>query len=120
MKFAFSFFIFFLLYSCQQIVDNGFDREQEANYTSPYMGKWVGTYQGQESGNITINVSKSGSIFGTYGQNSELAVSYVLDDGVLLPVNSEDIMFILYGSLINKKGTWKRGNLQGTWTLTKQ
>lgn len=123
MKYSLFFFasIFLSLFSCQQILDARYEEEIRENYTSPYMGKWVGTYSGQGSGNLIINVAKSGSISGTYGQDGEILISSVLDNGALLPVNSNDPnFFILYGSLNDKKGTWKKNNLQGNWTLTKQ
>lgn len=85
------------------------------------MGKWVGNYNGEESGTLTITVAKSGSILGVYGQESRTFISNVFDDGSIFPVNSDDPMaLILYGSLNQKKGTWKKSNLQGTWTLMKQ
>lgn len=122
MRYSIFFFAVILLFlsSCQRILDEHYDREMEANYTSPYMGRWVGNYGGGESGTLTINVAKNGRISGTFGQNSEILVSSVLDNGALLPVNSDDPLFVLYGSLIEKKGTWKKDKKQGTWTLTKQ
>lgn len=106
--------------SCDQITDNYYEHQAQENYTSPYMGKWVGSYTGQGSGNITLSVSKSGNITGTYGQNNDGLVSYVYDDGTLQPVLSENYTFFLYGKLKDKKGTWKNGMLSGDWTLTKQ
>ena len=122
MRYSIFFFAVTLLFlsSCQRILDEHYEREMESNYTSPYIGKWVGTYNGEENGTLIINVAKNGRISGTYGQNSEILVSSVLDNGALLPVNSEDLLFILYGSLIQKKGTWKKDKKQGTWTLNKQ
>ncbi|MCD9853487.1 hypothetical protein LUD75_02130 [Epilithonimonas sp. JDS] len=106
--------------SCDRITDNYYEHQAQENYTSPYMGKWVGSYTGQGSGNITLSVSKSGNITGTYGQNNDALVSYVYDDGTLQPVLSENYTFFLYGKLKDKKGTWKNGTLSGDWTLTKQ
>jgi hypothetical protein len=125
MKYSFLFsvliLILFSVLSCNRILDNYFEKEAQQNYTSPYMGKWVGTYNGEESGTLSITVAKSGSILGIYGQEAKTFISNVFDDGSILPVNSDDPMFfILYGSLYQKKGTWKKSNLQGTWTLTKQ
>jgi len=106
--------------SCDQIIDNYYEQQAQENYTSPYMGKWVGTYTGQGNGNLIISVAKSGSITGNYGPNNEMILSSVLDDGSLIPVISETPLFVLSGSLIHKKGTWKNGNLTGEWTLTKR
>jgi len=106
--------------SCDRITDNYWKQKEEENHTSPFMGKWVGNYNGQEVGTLTIEVSKSGSIFGSLGQSEVDLSSYVYDDGTLQPVNSNTLTFVLYGNLKDQKGTWKDKDKQGTWTLTKQ
>lgn len=106
--------------SCDRISDNYWEKKEQENHTSPFMGRWVGNYAGNEGGTLTISVSKGGNITGTYGQNNEALASYVYDDGTLQPVISDNNTLILYGNLKDKKGTWKRNNNQGTWTLTKQ
>lgn len=115
------FFIMLLsLASCDRIIDNYYEQEAQENYTSPYMGKWVGNYTGQGNGTLIISVAKSGSITGNYGPNNDMVLGFVLDDGALTPVISETPIFTMYGSLNTKKGTWKNGDLTGDWTLTKQ
>jgi len=114
------FVAFYTFISCDQITDNYYEHQAQENHTSPFMGKWVGNYSGNEGGPLTISVSKGGTITGTYGQNNEGMASYVYDDGTLQPVISDSYTFILYGNLKDKKGTWKNGNLTGNWTLTKQ
>lgn len=106
--------------SCDQITDNYWEKKEQENYTSPYMGKWVGSYQGNESGNLILSVAKSVNITGTYGPNNEMIISLVRDDGALNPMLSDTPIFLMYGSLIEKKGTWKNKDKQGSWTLTKQ
>lgn len=106
--------------SCDRIIDNYYEQQAQENYTSPYMGKWVGNYTGQGNGTLIISVAKSGSITGNYGPNNDMVLGFVLDDGALTPVISETPIFTMYGSLNTKKGTWKNGNLTGDWTLTKQ
>lgn len=112
--------LFFTISSCDRITDNYWKQKEEENHTSPFMGKWVGTYNGQKVGTLTIEVSKSGSIFGSLGQSEVDLSSYVYDDGTLQPVNSNTSTFVLYGNLKDQKGTWKDKDKQGTWTLTKQ
>ncbi|KFC21206.1 hypothetical protein [Epilithonimonas lactis] len=115
------FFITLLfLTSCDRIIDNYYEQQAQENYTSPYMGKWVGNYTGQGNGTLIISVAKSGSITGNYGPNNDMVLGFVLDDGALTPVISETPIFTMYGSLNTKKGTWKNGDLTGDWTLTKQ
>lgn len=115
------FFIMLIsLTSCDRIIDNYYEQEAQENYTSPYMGKWVGNYTGQGNGTLIISVAKSGSITGNYGPNNDMVLGFVLDDGALTPVISETPIFTMYGSLNTKKGTWKNGDLTGDWTLTKQ
>ncbi len=106
--------------SCDRISDNYWDQKDQENYTSRYMGKWVGSYTGQGNGNLIISVSKSGNITGTYGPNNDMVLGFVMDDGALTPVVSDTPIFTMYGSLNTKKGTWKNGSLTGDWTLTKQ
>jgi hypothetical protein len=106
--------------SCDRIIDNYYEHQAQENCTSPFMGKWVGSYTGQGNGNLILSVSKSGNITGTYGANNEMVLGFVMDDGALTPVISDTPIFTLYGSLNTKKGTWKNGSLTGDWTLTKQ
>lgn len=106
--------------SCDRIIDNYYEQQAQENYTSRYMGKWVGSYTGQGNGDLILSVSKSGNITGTYGPNNDMVLGFVMDDGALTPVISETPIFTMYGSLNTKKGTWKNGDLTGDWTLTKQ
>lgn len=106
--------------SCDQISDNYWEKKEQENHTSPFMGKWVGTYSGAQVGTLTIEVSKSGNITGSLGRTEVDLASYVYDDGTLQPVMSNTLNFTLYGNLKDKKGTWKDKDQQGTWTLTKQ
>jgi len=106
--------------SCDQISDNYWEKKEQENHTSPFMGKWVGTYSGAQVGTLTIEISKSGNIIGSLGRTEVDLASYVYDDGTLQPVMSNTLSFTLYGNLKDKKGTWKDKDQQGTWTLTKQ
>lgn len=106
--------------SCEQILDNYWEKKEQENHTSPFMGRWAGTYYGTEAGTLVIEVSKSGNITGTLGMTEVDLASYVYDDGTLQPVLSNTLTFTLYGNLRDKKGTWKNKDKQGSWTLTKQ
>ncbi|MDP9954556.1 hypothetical protein J2X97_000193 [Epilithonimonas hungarica] len=112
--------ILFAITSCDQITDNYWQQKEEENHTSPFMGKWVGTYNGNEVGTLTLDISKNGNITGSLGRTEVDLASYVYDDGTLQPVISNTLSFTLYGNLKDKKGTWKDKDKQGTWTLTKQ
>lgn len=111
----------FTLISCSQIVDNYLEERDRDRYTSPFMGKWVGTYNGDESGNLTIEIAKSGIVSGSYGADEWSTVaSNVYDTGELMPPNTNNARTILlYGNLNKKTGTWKKKDQQGTWTLAK-
>lgn len=106
--------------SCDRILDNYWKQKEEENHTSPFMGRWIGTYNGAKAGTLTIEVFKSGNITGSLGRTETDLASYVYDDGTLQPVMSNTLTFTLYGNLKDKKGTWKDKDQQGTWTLTKQ
>lgn len=106
--------------SCDRILDNYWKEKEQENYTSPFMGRWIGTYNGAQAGTLSIEVSKSGNIIGSLGRTEVDLASYVYDNGTLQPVMSNSLTFTLYGNLNDKKGTWKDKDQQGTWTLTKQ
>ena len=48
-RFLFLFFLFSVFNSCQDILDESYKKEMNELYTSPYMGKWAGSFNGQES-----------------------------------------------------------------------
>ncbi|WP_260256897.1 hypothetical protein [Elizabethkingia miricola] len=99
-------------------------REREAikNYTSPYMGTYVGGLSGNVTGTLTINIKKSGSveITKTVSGNSETFLQgIVFEGGALDKVSSPSTGFTLYGNLNSKTGTWTQGSWSGTWSVTK-
>lgn len=111
----------FTVISCGRIIDGYLEEKAKERYTSPFMGKWVGTYTGDESGSLSITVAKSGQISGVYGPYNDEIFNSVSDDGVLGAISSNNPMFFYFhGNLITKKGTWRRSNLKGEWTITKQ
>jgi len=114
----------FLLSSCSEIIDNVHQNQEQENYVSPYMGKWVGTYSGEVSGTLIMNVTKSGGMEVTRTVNSNVEEVYYTSlqgaaNGALNPAPSPK-GFILYGSLQTKSGSWKIQNWSGSWSVTKQ
>ncbi|MBB6371851.1 hypothetical protein [Chryseobacterium shigense] len=115
------------LFSCTEtgdIIDNGYQNNAQENYTSPYMGKWVGTYSGNAiDGTLILNVSKSGSIEVKRGGNGTMDEVYYTSlqgsGGALNPAPSPK-GFILYGSLHTKSGTWNFQHWSGSWSVAKQ
>jgi len=112
------------LFSCQEILDNQRERDEQENYTSPYKGTWIGNYTGQENGTLTLIVAKNGYtevIKTSQFSDSETFYSGMITDyGALQSVSSQASGFVLYGNLQNKSGTWKKGEWSGNWSLTKQ
>ena len=125
MKWSLLFFILglFSLSSCERILDNYWEREAEENYVSSFKGIWKGNYSGNEIGGLNLEVAKNGyiSIIRTTQFSTETTSlsGMVRDDGALQSVIMES-GFTLYGNLLTKSGTWKKGEISGTWELTKQ
>lgn len=115
------------LLSCidaDEIVNNIDQHNAEENYTSPYMGKWVGTYSGDAiNGTLILNVSKSGSIEVTRAENGSTGEVYYTglqgSSGALNPAPSPK-GFVLYGSLHTKSGTWNFQHWSGSWSVSRQ
>ncbi len=113
---------YFSLISCQQIMDNYWDRKADGNYTSSYMGVYKGNYSGDENGTLTLEVSEKGYVSltkvsptGTESHTGGIAREDGALQSVALPSG-----FTLYGNLITKSGTWKSANGQGNWSASKQ
>lgn len=107
------------LFSCDEIERN---REQD-NYVTPYKGKWVGTYTGDQSGTLVLNVGEKGGVEGTR-TSMEFQENFYTSmngggSGALSTMSPSPSGFILYGSLETKSGTWKMGALKGNWTVVK-
>ena len=62
LKVCFLIIFSFIFISCEQVIDNYWENKERENYTSPYIGIWIGTYSGNENGIIKIEVLKSGTI----------------------------------------------------------
>lgn len=108
-----------LAFSCEHLDEIERNKQQE-NITSPYMGKWSGSYSGDQSGTLILNVGKSGTIEGikTSQGQQETFYSALIGSSINSAATSAS-GFILYGNLQSKSGTWKMGSLNGTWSVTK-
>ncbi|WP_312389064.1 hypothetical protein [Chryseobacterium sp.] len=105
------------LFSCDEIERN----RQEDNYVTPYKGKWVGTYTGDQSGTLVLNVGEKGGIEGVR-KSMEFEETFYTSmqgggSGAISTMSPSPSGFLLYGSLETKSGTWKMGALQGKWTV---
>ena len=114
--------ILIVLNSCQQIIDNYLENQQQENYTNPYKGKYIGTISGNLNGGITFEVVKSGSvtITRTIDGKSETFYASVNHYGAFQEVMGSVDVMKLYGNLETKKGTWKQGSLSGSWIVDKE
>ena len=122
-------FALFSLFSCQQILDNYWERKEEENYSSPYKGVYIGNYSGSDQGTLRIEISAKD--FVEVQRVSTLnAVSETFEGGMIgasfNKLQSRTSGFTIYGNVIYNpqntfSGTWKidEGN-SGTWTLKKQ
>lgn len=108
-----------MIYSCEHLDEIERNKQQE-NSTSPYMGKWSGSYSGDQSGTLILNVGKSGTIEGikTSQGQQETFYSMLIGSSINSAATSASGL-ILYGNLQSKSGTWKMGSLNGTWSVTK-
>jgi len=123
MKLPIYFIILFCLFSCSELLENIDQRDAENSYTSPYRGVWIGTYSGDENGNLTIEVAKNGytSVSRTTinGIENSFLSGMVRDDGALQSVSLAS-GFTLYGNFEKKSGTWKIEGRNGNWSVKKQ
>lgn len=122
-------FALFSLFSCQQIVDDYWERKAEENYSSPYKGLYIGTYSGSDQGTLRIEISAKD--FVEVKRMSTLsAVNETFEGGMIgasfNQVQSRTSGFTILGNVISSpqntySGTWKidEGN-SGTWILKKQ
>ncbi|WP_313003919.1 hypothetical protein [Chryseobacterium gleum] len=110
-----------VLFSCEDILENKRLKEEQDNQTSPYMGRWVGTYTGSENGNLVLDIKKSGSVEVIRTINNTQDVYYTnLYGGAIYNTASPNSGFVLYGNMENHSGTWKMGAGSGNWSVTKQ
>lgn len=104
MKISLTLFLLLSFISCEQIIDNYFENKERENYTSPYIGTWVGTYSGNENGIIKIVVNKSGRCDVTLSEYNglikETFYGTVTDYGAFNSTYSLKTGFKLYGNFV--------------------
>ena len=108
--------------SCERIIEQNRLKNESENYTSPFQGKWSGTYSNNgEVSNFQLTVYKSGNVEVSrpVGNSFDTLYGIVGESGVLNSVQSASSGFILNGNLQTKTGVWKQGSASGTWTIIK-
>ena len=110
------------LVSCSEILDRQREREQQENYVTPYKGKYIGTINGDMSGNLTLDISKGGTMEvkrETGGQQVMTYQSLLGGGSGVISSPTSFTEFTLIGSFETKSGTWKMGAQQGNWSVKK-
>ncbi|WP_265429095.1 hypothetical protein [Chryseobacterium sp. YIM B08800] len=117
---VFTIISFVILQSCEDVVDQIYENKQEQNTVSPYQGNYTGTYTGDVSRNLIINVSEKGTIEITRNTlNSSESYLTGFINASFNTTNRAPSGFILIGNLNSKMGTWEMGSLKGNWTVKK-
>ena len=115
--------------SCQQLIDNYWDRKAEESYVSPYKGVYVGTYSGSDQGMLRIEISAKDDVQ-VKRVSTTNSFSETFEGGLIGPsfnkVQSRVSGFTVLGNILNSppnsySGTWKidEGNT-GSWSLKKE
>lgn len=128
-KYLFLLLVFISLGSCQQILDNYWDRRAEENYVSPYKGVYVGMYTGSDTGTLRVEISSKDFVEVKRNRTMD-GFTETFEGGMISSsfnkVISRSSGFTLLGSVTSNpqntySGTWKidEGN-SGTWTLKKE
>jgi len=127
-KFHFLLFLLFTLTSCDQIMDNYWDRKAEESYVSPYKGNYVGSYKGTSQGSLQVEISAKDvvTIKRTANQTGFTEEFFgSLNGASFYGTKSQSSGFSLLGNLNSTTnsftGNWVLNDAEyGTWTLTKQ
>ncbi|WP_157761339.1 hypothetical protein [Chryseobacterium camelliae] len=108
--------------SCDQIIDNMRLKEEQQAQTSAYMGRWSGSYSGDESGTLVLDIKKSGSVEVIRSSNGveDRYYTEIFSGASLHVASSPNSGFTLYGNMETHSGTWKMGKSSGTWSVNKQ
>ena len=115
--------------SCQEVMDNYWERQEENNYLSPYKGIYVGTYTGSDQGTLRIEISDKNSVYVTrvstangYTENFEGGMIGPSFNRVVTRTSGFTILGNVKATGVNNyDGTWEMnvGNT-GIWTLKKE
>lgn len=108
--------------SCENILDNVRSKEEQQAQTSPYMGRWIGSYSGDENGSLVLDIKKSGSVevSRSSGGMQDTYFTSLSGGASFFNTPSPNSGFTLLGNMDTHSGTWKMGNSNGSWTVTKQ
>jgi hypothetical protein len=113
-------FVLMILQSCEQILDQAEENRAQESFTSEFMGYYKGSYTGDLSGSLEVNVRKDASvqvIRSTAGNPDTYITNLIMSS--FNGVSQSPAGFMLIGNMQTKNGTWKMGNLKGTWSVTK-
>lgn len=111
---------FLSMQSCEHILDQAEEKRAQENFTSEFMGYYKGSYTGDLSGSLEVNVRKDASvqvIRSTAGNPDTYITNLIMSS--FNGVSQSPEGFMLIGNMQTKNGTWKMGNLKGTWSITK-
>ena len=115
------------LTSCQQIMDNYWDRQQQESYVSPYRGTYKGTFSGDDSGTLEIIISKKDQVTVNLHSDKRNTDETFFDaligssfNGNASPTSGFKLLGNLNSQNNSYSGTWKQGIFSGTWTIKKQ
>lgn len=107
--------------SCEHVLEDVRLKEEQAAQTSPYMGRWIGSYSGSENGSLILDIKKSGSVEIIRSGSATQDIYYTnVYGGNIQNTSSPNSGFTLYGNMETHSGTWKMGSSSGTWSVTKQ
>jgi len=111
-----------ILDSCDNILDNVRSKEEQQAQTSPYMGRWIGNYSGDENGTLVLDIKKSGSVevIRSSGGMQDTYYTSLSGGASFFNTPSPNTGFTLFGNMETHSGTWKMSNSKGSWSVTKQ
>lgn len=108
--------------SCEHIMDDMQLKKEQQAQTSAYMGRWSGSYSGDDSGTLVLDIKKSGSVEVIRSSNGveDRYYTEIFSGASLHVASSPNSGFTLYGNMETHSGTWKMGKSSGTWSVNKQ
>jgi len=110
----------FSMQSCEHILDQAEEKRAQENFTSEFIGYYKGSYTGDLSGSLEVNVRKDASVqvIRSTAGNPDIYITNLIMSS-FNGVSQSPEGFMLIGNMQTKKGTWEMGSLKGTWSLTK-
>lgn len=104
------------------------DEEMERQVASRFEGYWIGSYEGDDRGNITFYVTNAGNLSGnmlsTKISSSEEVLGYIQSDGNLSANTKNGFVLNAQVSLETSNGKWYKKDenkiLQGTFSIKRK